>query len=57
MCNMPAERMKIEKHVRKNLGQYFTDRFCSDGSVVKGLTLFKATKLRTSTDTNLTVNK
>ena len=40
MCNMPAEGIKIEKHFRKNLGQYFTDGFGSDGSVVKGLNLY-----------------
>ena len=34
---MPAEGIKIEKHFCKNLGQYFTDGFGSDGSVVKGL--------------------
>ena len=37
MCNMPVKGIKIEKHFRKNLGQYFTDGFGSDGSVVKGL--------------------
>ena len=37
MCNMPIEGIKIEKHFRKILGQYFTDGFGSDGSVVKGL--------------------
>ena len=40
MCNMPAEGIKIEKHFCKNLGQYFTDGFGSDGSVVKGLKSF-----------------
>ena len=37
MYNMPTGGIKIEKHFRKNLGQYFTDGFGSDGSVVKGL--------------------
>ena len=37
MCNMPAEGIKIEKHFRKNLGQYYTDGFGSDGRVVTGL--------------------
>ena len=37
MRKMPAEGIKIEKHFRKNLGQYFTDGFGQDGRVVKGL--------------------
>ena len=36
MCHMQTDGIKIDKHFPKNLGQYFTDGFGSDGSAVKG---------------------
>ena len=37
MSYMQTDRIKIDKHVPKNLGQYFMDGFGSDGTVVKWL--------------------
>ena len=34
---MQTGGIKIDKHFPKKLGQYFMDRFGSDGTVVKGL--------------------
>ena len=40
MSFMQTDGIKVDKHFPKNLGQYFMDRFGSDGTVVKGLILF-----------------
>ena len=39
MSYMQTDRIKIDKHFPKKLGQYFMDGFGSDGTVVKGLRL------------------
>ena len=37
MSYMQTDRIKIDRHFPKKLGQYFMDGFGSDGTVVKGL--------------------
>ena len=37
MCHMQTDGIKIDKHFPRNLGQYFTDGFGSDGGVVKDI--------------------
>ena len=37
MCYIQTSGFKIDKHLHKSLGLYFTDGLGSNGSVVKGL--------------------